>query len=543
MISVLLSGQQDPGTEDDAESDSLFEDILFDEATEEDSSSADDSLFDMDFETMFEDSGEMLEEADLSRQNRAPQEDLLVNLAGVKWGGRFTGSLNTTLRWDGLWTPEFSVLDTASEDFRPRADGDLFFDARPDPDVRIFGKLRIRGEAEQDFLGLFGGIPQGTVSTQQGGTILFTPAEEEQDSEEEDDEDEDTVGGAIQYQIAVRELFSDFSWNDILFFRFGKSFVKWGVGYFWSPADILNLSRIDVEDPTAEREGPINFKLHYPFDVHNAYAYLIANNEMAPQDIALAGSVELLVGETELGFGGFYQRNQSPRVVTTVSSAFTDFDLIGEAVLSWGSDRIYVRKAWDQEAADEDPDDDLEIALESFEIANRPFFNGTIGIQYQNQDWNLGGVLQYFFNGEGYPNSDLLKPAVYLSQNANTNALALPAEEQPDGYRAPPELTTIDIANWGQHYLGLSASLSEIADSDFSARVLSVTNLTDLSGFVDVSLSVRVLDTFTLSTGPRISFGGPGDEWTNQANLYGQTEEEDATLDWAFNISLGSGSF
>lgn len=540
LTSFLLFADEEARDAEDIDfSDSLFSDSMIDESPIEDSG---DSLFDIDFDDMFEETGEMVEEVDLTQQNLAPAEDLLLNEAGIEWGGRFAGSLDTTFRWIELWTNKFTLLQTESETFVPHADVDLFFDARPVTDVRILGKLRIRGEAEQDFAELFGGFAGGGVTAGDDGTFVFTP-EEQETEEEEEEEDEDTVGGAIQYQITVRELFGDFSWEDVLFFRFGKSFIKWGVGFFWSPADILNLSQIDVENPTAEREGPINFKLHYPFDVHNVYLYIIGNNEMAPKDIAAAGSVELLVAETELGFGGFFQRNQSPRIVATVSSVFRDFDLIGEAVLSWGSDRTYVREAWDQDAAEEDPDDDFTVALETFEIADRPFFNGTVGILYQNADWNLSSILQYFFNGEGYRSSDLLKAAVYLNQNPGTNALALPEEEQPEGYKAPPELAATDINNWGQHYLGLSVSLSEFMDSDFSASVQSIVNLSDLSGFLNLSISVTFLDTFTLSTGPRLSFGDPGDEWTNQANLYGQSDYDGPTLDWSLNVSMGSGSF
>ena len=545
LVPYLMLSEQTTDADDTELSDDLFSDSVFDDDTSDTAASNDidngDSLFDIDAEDMFADTDDMVDEVDLSQQNVAPAEELLINEAGLEWGGRFSGSLDTTFQWIELWTPEFTPLETESETLLPQAQADLFFSARPDPDFRVFGKLRLSGEAAVDFGDLFAGTLGGSVTTGEEGSVVFTPQEEPED--EETDEEEDTVGGALQYQMTIRELFSDFSWEDRLFFRFGKSFIKWGVGYFWSPADILNLSQIDVEDPTAEREGPVNFKLHYPFDVHNAYFYFIANNEMAPQDIAAAGSLELLVGSTELGLGGFYQRNQSPRVVATASSAFKDFDLIGEAVLSWGSDRTYVREAWDQAAAEEDPDDDFEIALETFEILGRPFFNGTIGFLYQNEDLDLNTILQYFFNGEGYAHSDLLKAAVYLSENADTNALTLPEEEQPEGYDPPPEVASTDLSNWGQHYLGLSVSLSEVAGSDFSASLQSIVNLSDLSGFVNLSLSVTFLDNFTLSTGPRLSFGEEGDEWTNQASLYGQSDYGGPTLGWSVDVSLGSGSF
>ena len=53
----------------------------------------------------------------------------------------------------------------------------------------------------------------------------------------------DDQGGTREFDevFHVSELFSDFQFRDTLFFRAGKQTINWGVGYFFSPADLLYI--------------------------------------------------------------------------------------------------------------------------------------------------------------------------------------------------------------------------------------------------------------------------------------------------------------
>ncbi|MFA7109866.1 MAG: hypothetical protein WC162_12050, partial [Sphaerochaetaceae bacterium] len=78
--------------------------------------------------------------------------------------------------------------------------------------------------------------------------------------------------------LSIKELFGDFIVADDYFFRVGKQTLNWGVGYFFSPANLLNITSIDPSDPEAELEGPLAVKINHPVGVDNLYAYVIVPN-------------------------------------------------------------------------------------------------------------------------------------------------------------------------------------------------------------------------------------------------------------------------
>ena len=302
------------------------------------------------FDDLFE--GEILEEeggdeADLFEEGifeesteqgeAAPEEAFLVS-ERLEWGGSFDLLFDTQVIWDGYPDSWDMLFNEGTSFLASRLAADLFFDARPERDFRVFGKVKAAYEYPYD------------------------------------------------WDIGIFELFADFQYEDLLFFRAGKQTVQWGVGYFFSPADVLSLVSIDPEDPEAEREGPIAVKTHVPFAAHNAYLYLVANDIEKPSEIAVAPKLELLLGNYELGIGGFYQADLSPKGMLTLTGPLWELDLFAEAMIQWGSDNVPI-------------EDEL-------------LFSGTAGFAYVNPDWDLTVVAQYFFDGQGYPGQHYLAAGV-----------------------------------------------------------------------------------------------------------------------------------
>jgi len=267
----------------------------------------------------------------------APEEAFLVS-ERLEWGGSFDLLFDTQVIWDGYPDSWDMLFNEGTSFLASRLAADLFFDARPERDFRVFGKVKAAYEYPYD------------------------------------------------WDIGIFELFSDFQYKDLLFFRAGKQTVQWGVGYFFSPADVLNLVSIDPEDPEAEREGPIAVKTHVPFAAHNAYLYLVANDIEKPTEIAVAPKLELLLGNYELGIGGFYQADLSPKGMLTLTGPLWELDLFAEAMIQWGSDNVPI-------------EDEL-------------LFSGTAGFAYVNPDWDLTVVAQYFFDGQGYTGQHSLAAGV-----------------------------------------------------------------------------------------------------------------------------------
>jgi hypothetical protein len=561
--------QQDPPVDEGAVPDEppagdnpLFDDPLFDDPFGSTDPTADAEATDPldldDFDSLFDDE-EMISESDPDAMASDPQDDLLQQ-DELRWGGSIHGSVSADWGWDNVWTPDFGLWEPTDDSLTPEIGATLFFDARPDADFRAYSKLSFDtttgGDGGIGFAAAgTAGLPAGWTVTEnddgdteirdENGTLISTTAA---GATEEDDE-EPAIGTAPGLEISVFELFADYTWQDALFFRFGKHTIRWGTGYFFSPADVLNLTAVDAEDPTADREGPISLRVHYPFGLTgNAYFYLITNADADLLDVAVAPKVEFAVGTGEVGIGAYYQRTLAPRLLLLYTTSVGDVDFFGEAVALYGSDRVFVRPSRDQSAATADAEDDLDLVLDTFEADSGIFLESTIGARYI-KEWEDGPTLvllgQYFFNGDGYAadHAALLPAAARLALNSDENGLLIENEEdQPDGYEAPPDLGFSDLTNWGRHYVAASVSLSEFMLDDLSLTLFGLLNLSDLSGIVTPAISYRFLDRFSLSLSARFTFGPAHGEYTDPAALYSGDDAE-PTFGLTLQLSMPGGSF
>jgi hypothetical protein len=418
-----------------------------------------------DFDSMFD--APIIEEPPKSSggQGQSPEEALLVS-KGVEWGGRFLTTPKAEWTWFGFPDSWGALVRPDARFLDAQVEGDLFFDARPERDFRVFGKLR-------------------ALYSYDSSALTATPVQD-----------------PWQWDLRVFELFSDFQFGDRVFFRMGKHTIRWGVGYFFSPADVFNLVTIDPENPEAEREGPVSLKVQVPFGPHNAYLYVVADSDLTgPEGLAWAPKVELVLGEYELGIGAYYRPDLKlrPKGLFTLTGSIRDVDLFGEAVLQWGSDRTYIRTG---------------LPYATYRREEELFFSGTVGVIYLNADWNLALYAQYYYNGIGYQDFPV-DPAVSL--------LAL----------ASGDLTAADLLYRDRHYLAASATWSEILNSDFAVGLLYLANLSDGSGQLTPTVSWQPWDYFQLSLGVLWAYGQPGDELAPDGRSYGVS----------IGATLGNGKF
>jgi len=402
---------------------------------------------------------------EVGEEDLAPSlEDTLLTNDGVEIGGEYTFTVNPSWRWNraNIGFDEFPLADEESLDIE--LETSLFFDARPDEDFRVFGKVK--------------------------GAYPFT---------------EDTV--------VVTELFSDFNMNDRIFFRGGKHLVSWGVGYFFSPADIINLTPINPRDPEAEREGPISLKTNIPFGAHNFYLYKIADDVDEPTELSLAPKVELVLGNSEIGLGAFLKKDGPQAGMITLTTPSGDFDFFGEGVFSYGAPKRFVRET----------DISLEhpLGLEVIDRDDDIFLSGTLGFKYSNQDdlgnFNITLIGQYMYYGYGYEDPDILKDnsqgvAFFLSQN---------------------ELCLDDLTFPGRHYAASSINWDSLFDSDFSIMLFWMGNLSDGSGQVKPTISLKRSDELKFSLSLPVTYGEEGNEFTPGGSM----------IAVSFEVSFGSGSF
>ena len=285
----------------------------------------------------------------------------------VEIGGSYRFSLTGDVRWASLADLADAPLQPDSHSVSVDLGATVFLDARPADDFRVFGKVDL--------------------------SYPFTTDADAQPAREFDD------------IVRVKELFSDFTIGDALFLRGGKHTIAWGVGYFFSPADVLNLTAIDPEDPDAEREGPVSLRANLPIGFHNLYLYAIADPIDGGVQLAAAPKAEVVLDGAEVGIGAYYHPDRVPRAMATLSTSLLEFDLFVELEASLGSDRRFVERA--------ERGTGNRFGLRTARNTEDLFAAATAGLRYtympEAQDWSATFAGQYLWNGEGYEDAELLR--------------------------------------------------------------------------------------------------------------------------------------
>lgn len=424
-----------------------------------------DALFGSD-DDMF--SEPLIEDAEETGDGGDPPGTSLLVSDTVEIGGRYSLQVQTSARWDDPADVFTEVLNPDSVSMSTALSTRLFFDARPDENFRVFGKMTASYPFETD----------------------------------------DPTGRELQDVFHVEELFSDFNWNDKVFFRGGKQTLNWGVGYFYSPADLLNIAEIDPEDPEAELEGPVALRANIPLGVDNLYFYALPTAGDEPFDIGLAAKGEIVIGGGEVGMGVIYQRDAAPAGMITVSTSVGDFDLFGEGVLSYGSNRTFVVET------------DAFPGLETEDRNDEFFFNATAGFRWSDSIGDTSStasvVAQYLYNDEGYSDRSII----------TDNPTAI-------GMLLGGDLGTRDLRDTGKHYTATNAAWSDLFGSEINASVLWIQNYSDMSAMVTPSLSRTIVDKVNLTLSVPMTFGEEFDELAPTGD----------SLSLRLSVSLGGGSF
>ena len=460
-------------------------------------------------------------------QNAAPRDELLKS--AVPWiTGSYTGTVGFVWNWNDVWTPDFNILDPTSHGLSQSATGvRLGFVARPNTDISIAGQVRASYPFVQQIDAVTSVTPGGVSPTVT--TTTYTVPD-----------------------LAVWSLYSRFNWSDRLFFTFGKQPIKWGTGYFFSPADdIFAQSEVDITDPTSEREGPLAFRIQYPIPstMDNLYLYAVLprSNDLAtlasmkPEDIALAGKAEFLFGNTELALAGYFQRDQRPRAILLGTTGTGSFNFFAEGLAAFRNPK--------SEASVEKAPNTITWATGTSEytIADRSgkaLFSATGGVMYSNQDWNFTAVGQYLYNGQGYGSlslGDILRSAI-------DRTLGQPAGEPAFGYSSVAS-SLGGLGKIGQHYGVVYLWWTSLWGSTWNFSVLTIANFSDWSGYVKPTLSLLCFNYVTLSGSASFSWGGDGTEFADPAGLFTAISAGNLsfvskpTMSLSLNASIGTASF
>lgn len=298
----------------------------------------------------------------------------LFENGSIKIGGTFTTKISTSTV---LYEDQSGVSKENKKSFgdriadtelTPQAEALLTVDARPSQTLRMYTKFGFA-------------YPFSTTAVSSAKTTSKTFGEKISYTTD--------VTTSVTDFLAVKELFTDFSAADRVFFRFGKHTVTWGTGLFFSPvSDMINTSSIDPENTDAQVDGSLNLRtqITFPGTQNCLWFYVIpstnftAGTTTLAKETALAGKADLLLGTWELGIGAFWKYHDSPKAMLTASgSLFGKVSVFGEAVYQYGTS-----SEWNKDT--------------SFENKSN-YFLFTTGASYFWKTPSITLMAQYYYDG------------------------------------------------------------------------------------------------------------------------------------------------
>ncbi len=547
-------------------------------------------------------------------QTSGTYEEKFIKTEAIRIGGSYTFTIGTGIgwykdwaNWDGsyFWTDPVTLkkddpTDTTNaagskrqidytnpdkrEDSSLNLSGNLYFSARPSADLRLFGKATFAFPFGVDAVSLAGYNSlitklnkAGNSSTwNDGNSLTTTDASANLASAAAD-------AGVTLPNIKIWEFYSDFAIKDAVYFRAGKQMVKWGVGYFFQPADIISLTAVDVNDPKADREGPLAIKANVPIGVNNLDFYLIApgsSNLTSVLDLKPAARFQLVLGNWELGLGAAvndalnkasvmadgslqYDRDVQAQFIATASGAIGEFNVFGEGLVQRYQSGLYFNDTAynytgtfdiDNASLFINPTTHLPttgtVAFDHTIVANRDAWNfsGTAGAMYTNDDAYLTVMAQYYYNSNGYDNIALVAKDVARYLTASNN----PLDASYKGIKlSTADLMAIALGYTGKHYVGVNISETFAKNSDISASAFWMANFSDLSGFVKPAVSIKITDQITLGLNTTIYYGAENTQFRgimqalvdNGFPAAGATLFEMPRFKLGMTLSLGSSAF
>lgn len=252
---------------------------------------------------------------------------------------------------------------------------DIYFDTRPNRDVRVFFRTRFYESNTQT-------------------TTDDTPANQASDTPSPTE-----TRGVEGISQAIDELWFKWDIEDTLFVTVGKQHLKWGRGRFWNPTDFTAL---EVRDPFAlfdRRLGQELVKLHLPFEKegHNLYAIVQFDDAERNDDLGLALRGEFAFGSSgEAALSFQTRRGSAVRVGADLGTGVGPIDLNLESAFSKRNSRTFFRGEFDVETmalpeAYEDKDKWYAQYVANMEYA----------FKYNDDDSMIVGV-EGFWNELGY---------------------------------------------------------------------------------------------------------------------------------------------
>ena len=162
----------------------------------------------------------------------------------------------------------------------------ISFDARPDPTIRVFGRLKTEMNSDN--------------------------------------------GSDVWSKLDFDELYCDYNWLDKSFFRLGKFYMTWGQGRLFRPANFME----DAEDGTAFRMTMPNVLDGVSFVSLYKKRVFSDDKRLHKGDLSFAGHADKTFGPINLSFAMLYNDLDGERYSGSFKTVILHTDLFADYVLN-----------------------------------------------------------------------------------------------------------------------------------------------------------------------------------------------------------------
>ena len=240
---------------------------------------AGDTPYEDDFDSIFDDPAEDIvveQPADIDYRNQFEESKKIV-VSGdfvIRAGGGFGW---TDEPFDGYPEKVAGAYSKAT----------ISFDARPDPTIRIFGKLKTEMDSDN--------------------------------------------GSDVWSRLDFDELYCDYNWLDKSFFRLGKFYMTWGQGRLFRPANFME----DAEDGTSFRMTMPNVLDGVTLvSLYKRYPGSPNDGKLHKGDVSLAGHADKTLGPINFSAAMLYNQMDGQRYSGSVKTVILGTDLFADYVLN-----------------------------------------------------------------------------------------------------------------------------------------------------------------------------------------------------------------
>jgi hypothetical protein len=132
--------------------------------------------------------------------------------------------------------------------------------------------------------------------------------------------------------FSLREAFVDAALADWLRLRAGKQVLQWSRCQLWTPSDLVNVERPQLQQRLGAREGVTGLRAHVPLGArYNLYGFADLHGVRTPSDVALVARVEFTLPRTEVGLNLRHRDGDRMIPALDVSTGYDRWQLAAEA--------------------------------------------------------------------------------------------------------------------------------------------------------------------------------------------------------------------